>query len=190
MFRRYSILWAGSLCVLWPGFVLWARNGGEDEADCSTFTSWLLRLKPGGARGQFSRGSQISQTNAMEACCVPSPLFSTLSGVMLRLTPHHTKDKQEEVANWLQKHARQKCTHKLTQGSPGGSVIKHQPANAGSGRSLGEGNGYPFHYSCLGNFMDSGAQWATVCGVAKESDTTEGLNNNNRHDLVKQLFSN
>ena len=37
----------------------------------------------------------------------------------------------------------------------------------GSGRSPGEENGYPFQYSCLENFMDKGAWWATVHGVAK-----------------------
>ena len=37
----------------------------------------------------------------------------------------------------------------------------------GSGRSPGEGNGNPLQYSCLENSMDSGAWWATVCGVAK-----------------------
>ena len=35
------------------------------------------------------------------------------------------------------------------------------------GRSLQEGNGYPFQYSCLGNPMDRGAWLATVHGVAK-----------------------
>ena len=51
---------------------------------------------------------------------------------------------------------------------------KNSPANAdvgsipGSVRSLGEGNGNPFQYSCLGNPMDIGAWWATVCGVAKK----------------------
>ena len=41
-------------------------------------------------------------------------------------------------------------------GFPGGSVVKNLPANAGdvglipdSGRSSGEGNGYPLQYSCL-----------------------------------------
>ena len=43
----------------------------------------------------------------------------------------------------------------------------------GSGRSPGEGNGYPLQYSCLEDFMDRGAWRAMVCGVAKESDTTE-----------------
>ena len=47
----------------------------------------------------------------------------------------------------------------------------------GWGRSSGEGNGNPFHYSCLGNPMDRGAWWSTVHMVTKESDTTEWLTN-------------
>ena len=42
----------------------------------------------------------------------------------------------------------------------------------GSGRSPGRGNGSPLRYPCLGNFMDRGAWWATVHGVAEELDTT------------------
>ena len=41
----------------------------------------------------------------------------------------------------------------------------------GSGRSSGEGNGNPLHYSCLETSMDRGAWWAIVHGVTKESDT-------------------
>ena len=62
-------------------------------------------------------------------------------------------------------------------GFPGGSVVNNLPANAGdsgdtgsipgSGRSPGLGNGNPLQYSCLGNPMDGGAWWATVCGVIK-----------------------
>ena len=37
----------------------------------------------------------------------------------------------------------------------------------GSGRSPGEGNGYPLQYACLENSMDRGAWWATAHGVAK-----------------------
>ena len=37
----------------------------------------------------------------------------------------------------------------------------------GSGRSPGEGTGYPLQYSCLENPMDRGAWRATVLGVAK-----------------------
>ena len=43
----------------------------------------------------------------------------------------------------------------------------------GYGRSPGGGHGNPLQYSCLGNPMDRGAWWATVHGVAKESDMTE-----------------
>ena len=42
---------------------------------------------------------------------------------------------------------------------------------------IGEGNGNPLQYSCLGNPMDRGAWQAAVHGVAKESDTTQQLNN-------------
>ena len=62
-------------------------------------------------------------------------------------------------------------------------VVKNVLANAGdardmgslpgSGRSPGVGNGNPLQYSCLKNSMDRGAWWATVHGVAKESDRTE-----------------
>ena len=43
-------------------------------------------------------------------------------------------------------------------------------------RSSGQGNGNSLQYSCLGNPMDRGAWWATVMGVAKESDTTKQQN--------------
>ena len=46
---------------------------------------------------------------------------------------------------------------------------------SGSGRSPGGGNGNSLQCSCLGNPMDRGAWWATVRGVAQESDTTEQL---------------
>ena len=42
----------------------------------------------------------------------------------------------------------------------------------GSGRSPGEGHGYPLQHSCLENPMDRGAWRAAVHGVW---DTTEGL---------------
>ena len=66
-------------------------------------------------------------------------------------------------------------------GFPGDSVVKNpnllpiqetQVPIAGSGRSPGEGNGYPPQYSCLGNPTDRRAWWATVHGVVKEPDAT------------------
>ena len=59
-------------------------------------------------------------------------------------------------------------------GFPSGSDGKESACNAGdlglipgSGRSPGEGNGYPLQYSYLENFMDRGAWWAAVYGVTK-----------------------
>ena len=62
----------------------------------------------------------------------------------------------------------------LTEGFPGDSMVKNPPVNAGdiglipgSGRSPGEGNGRPFHSSCLEKPMDRGAWPGTVHGVTK-----------------------
>ena len=41
----------------------------------------------------------------------------------------------------------------------------------GSGRSPGEGNDNPLQYSCLENYMDRGAWWATVHGVTESNMT-------------------
>ena len=69
----------------------------------------------------------------------------------------------------------------------GGSDGKESACNEGdpssifpeSGRSPGEGNGYPLQYSRLENPMDKGAWWATVHGVIKSwtqlSDFTHSL---------------
>ena len=55
-------------------------------------------------------------------------------------------------------------------------ISKHETAPAsvgdlgsipGSEQFAGGGNGSPLQYSCLGNRMDRGAWWATVCGVMK-----------------------
>ena len=61
--------------------------------------------------------------------------------------------------------------------SPGGSVVKNLPANAGDtgnkssipglGRSPGGGNGNLLQYFCLENLLDRGAWRATVYGVEK-----------------------
>ena len=59
-------------------------------------------------------------------------------------------------------------------GFPGGSEVKASACNAGdlglipwSGRSPGEGNDNPLHYSCLETPMDGAAWWTTVHGVTK-----------------------
>ena len=57
---------------------------------------------------------------------------------------------------------------------PGGSDGKESACNVGDlcsipglGRSCGEENGNPLHYSCLENTMHRGVRWATVHGFAK-----------------------
>ena len=62
-------------------------------------------------------------------------------------------------------------------GFPHSSVGKESTCKAGdpssslgSGRSIGEGMGYPLQYSCLENSMDRGAWQATVHVVARLSN--------------------
>ena len=62
-------------------------------------------------------------------------------------------------------------------------MAKNLPASEGgarsgvlipfSGRSLGEGNGYSFQYSCLENSMGRGAWWGDSPWGRKEPDLTE-----------------
>ena len=68
--------------------------------------------------------------------------------------------------------------------SPGGSVVKNLPTNAGNlgsipglGRSPGEGNGNRLQYSCLENPMERGDWRAIVHGVMKDLDMRrDGIN--------------
>ena len=64
--------------------------------------------------------------------------------------------------------------------------VKDPPANAGDmglipglGRSPGEGNGNPIHYSCLGNPMERGAWRATAHGATKVGHNLATKQNNN-----------
>ena len=66
----------------------------------------------------------------------------------------------------------------------GGAAVKKMSDNAGDPRdtglipglrkSLGIRKGHPVQYSCLENFMDRGAWWATVHGVVN-SQTQQHL---------------
>ena len=71
---------------------------------------------------------------------------------------------------------------RFLQAITGGSRGKESACSAwdrgsipGSGRSPGEGNGYPLQYSCLENSTDRGAWWARAMWGHKQSDTTEWL---------------
>ena len=63
-------------------------------------------------------------------------------------------------------------------------MVKHVPANAGDkgsisglGRPTGKVNGNLLQYSCLEKSHGQRTCWATVHGVARESGTTQKLNN-------------
>ena len=69
--------------------------------------------------------------------------------------------------------------------------VKNPPASSGDigdvgfilgwGRSPGGGHGNPLQYSCLENPMDRGAQWATVCRVAKSQTWLKQLKTQIEH---------
>ena len=80
-----------------------------------------------------------------------------------------------------------------SQASPGSSANKATACNAGdpnlipgSGRSPGEGKGYPLQYFDLEISMDRGTWQATVYGVT-ESDMTEQLSLNGNNILFLHL---
>ena len=56
-----------------------------------------------------------------------------------------------------------------------GEDARNMGSITGSGRSPGEGHGYPLPYSCMENSMNRGAWWATVHGVPRV-----------RHDLANR----
>ena len=76
-------------------------------------------------------------------------------------------------------------------------LVKYLPASVGVTRDTGltsgsrifpgVGNGNPLQYSCLENFMDSGAWWTTNPWGCKESDTSKHLHNS-RHTVCTQTF--
>ena len=78
-------------------------------------------------------------------------------------------------------------------GFPGGSVVKNLPANAGDvgqvpgvGRPLGEANGSPLQYSCLGKSMDKGAWQGTVPVVTRVG---QDLGTKQQQQLQNRLYA-
>ena len=64
----------------------------------------------------------------------------------------------------------------------------------GSGRSSGEGNGYPLQYSCLENPMDRETWRATVHGVTKSQTQLKQLsmlhnNSSKRNKILTKRFN-
>src|SRR5574338_653572 len=73
------------------------------------------------------------------------------------------------------------CLFLLLRASLVAQIIKNPPAmqerssNPGSGRSPGEGNGYPLQSSCPENSLDRGPWWATSPWGHKKSDTIKQI---------------
>ena len=72
-------------------------------------------------------------------------------------------------------------------------TVKHLPAMWGDlglipglGRSLGEGNGYPFQYSCLENSNGRGSWWSTVHGVTRSQTWLATERTQNISDFFRQ----
>ena len=70
-------------------------------------------------------------------------------------------------------------------------MVKNPPAEAGYaclipglGQSLGEGNGNPLQYSCLGYPIDRGAWWAKVHGVL----ATKQQHSNVSHYILSKQY--
>ena len=77
---------------------------------------------------------------------------------------------------------------------PGGSVLRNPAANVGhaglipgSGKSPGEGNINPLHYSCLENPMDRGSWWAIVHRVTKSQTKLKWLSKRAYTELMIQM---
>ena len=55
--------------------------------------------------------------------------------------------------------------------------------------SIGEGNGNPLQYSCLGNPRDRGAWWAAVCGVTHSRTRLKQLSSSSMKTLPISISS-
>ena len=77
-------------------------------------------------------------------------------------------------------------------GFPGGAMLKNPAANKGdvglipwSEKSPGVESGNLFQYSCMENFLDRGAWWATNHMVGKESDMTGQLSTASLNEVIR-----
>ena len=95
--------------------------------------------------------------------CVSSHLAEFFSfSIYIPHTHTHTHTHTYRLPQWLS--GKQSTCNTGDKGDTG--------SIPGLGRSPRQGNGNPLQYSCLKNPMDRKAWWATVYGVAKESDKT------------------
>ena len=111
----------------------------------------------------------------------PFFLFNTLLnfGMQWRLRATSVQQGKQVLRKWTQfQWVTEEGTHLFIYTHPR-FALKSSKKTQETGSIPGErgspegGNGNPFQYSYLKSPMDRGAWWATVHGVARESDTTE-----------------
>ena len=154
-----------------PVFLPWESHGLRSLTGCSLWgckeldtTEWLGKRKWWWRKWRTNSASE--QRNPGNARGVKQQLWTVVW--------------RDSVDNWV-----------ISWGFPGGSGVKNLPVNAGdlgsipgSGRSPGEGNHNPLHYSCLEDPMDRRAWRVTVYEVTKESDRTQWLNKEDNNRVI------
>ena len=154
---------------------------GGSEVKASACNAGDLGSIPG-----LGRSPGEGNGNPLQYSCLENPM----DGGAWWATVHEVTKSQTWLSDWLSRHAYWIWILSFFEVHHNGIVmaqrLKASACNAGdlgsilgSGRSPGEGNGNPFHYSCLENPMDGGTWWATVRGVTKSrtrlSDFTHSL---------------
>ena len=164
--------------TVWQSFLTWGWMWKlfEDLPITPQPFLWMIR-EPG------------MENSSRERIAIPATIYWALIKRQVWLNPHNSQRRVllcPSLARWgnggTWSEAHRFSVEELVsnpnfcdsvRGCPGGSDGKEFACNAGdlgsiprSGRSLGEGHGYPLQYSCLENPMDRGAWWATLHGVA------------------------
>ena len=135
--------------MLIHGLPWWLRLSEESACNAGD-----LSLIPG-----FGRSPEEGNGYLLQYFCLQNP-HGQRSLVGYNPWGHRESDTTERLTHWW---------------LSGKESARNAGSIPGSGRPPGQRNGNPLQHSCLGNPTDRGAWWATVNGVAKESDMTEQL---------------
>jgi len=166
--NQYSIR---NILILLP--FLWASLVAQ------TVKNWPVTREPPGSIPGSERAPGEGNGNPLQYSCLENLMDRGIWWVTV-----HGVAKESDTTEQLTHTHTHTHTHTIVWSS---QVVqcRRLPVNAedsknaglipGLGRFPREGNGNPFQYSCLENPMDRGTWWATVHGVAKESDKTEWL---------------
>ena len=129
-------------------------------------------------------------------CCFPQPLeVLAASGSQLTLSQETSLGKREISCPRLCPYSPGNPYSMTSLHCPGGSDGKESACNAGDpglisgwGRSHGEGNGYPFQYSCLEKPMDRRPWWVQSVG-SQRAGHDWATKHNTTHSMTSQYES-